>query len=353
MGGRDAAFHVGTMLVASAAAMLTPTAIPEPTRTPADDTPVGANPVAPRMIAVLAASAAPATAPSTAAMTGSTRRAATTGPRGMPLAPSTPSSRVRWATVRVVATATSTTPTSNTVTAMSTTARPISSAWPSEADCARIPSDMPNTITTRNAPVAVVMTGSTISLIRRRAASQPYERPLLSMFLPSLRSPRASAVPEQIHGSLLQQPVHRDQGTDDRHRGYEGGHHAGGLQPRDRRSDVRNHQRHSGSGAEHTDEVGNHEGDRGLDEEEVEDLVGQTDAGHDAELTLAFLDGSQEGGHRDDKPETESDRGDEPQRGAGHLAGEQCGELLLERPRSVAPDGVVDQTGAVRVGDHR
>ena len=80
---------------------------------------------------------------------------------------------MRCATVRVVATATSTTPTSSTVTAISTTARPISSAWPSEADCARIPSDMPNTITTRNAPVAVVMTGSTISLTRRRADSQP------------------------------------------------------------------------------------------------------------------------------------------------------------------------------------
>jgi hypothetical protein len=32
---------------------------------------------------------------------------------------------------------------------------------------------MPNTITTRNAPVAVVTTGSTISPIRRRAASHP------------------------------------------------------------------------------------------------------------------------------------------------------------------------------------
>ncbi|MDT5300753.1 MAG: hypothetical protein QOG79_3995, partial [Mycobacterium sp.] len=54
MGGRDAAFHVGTMLVVSAAAMLTPTAMPEPASTPDSDTPVGANPVAPRMIAVTA-----------------------------------------------------------------------------------------------------------------------------------------------------------------------------------------------------------------------------------------------------------------------------------------------------------
>jgi hypothetical protein len=37
----------------------------------------------------------------------------------------------------------------------------------------RIPSDIPNTITTRNAPVAVVIPGSTISRMRRRAASQP------------------------------------------------------------------------------------------------------------------------------------------------------------------------------------
>ena len=34
---------------------------------------------------------------------------------------------------------------------------------PSDADCARIPSDIPNTMTTRKAPVAVVTTGSTIS----------------------------------------------------------------------------------------------------------------------------------------------------------------------------------------------
>ena len=37
----------------------------------------------------------------------------------------------------------------------------------------RMPSDMPNTITTRNAPVAVVTTGNTISPMRRRAESQP------------------------------------------------------------------------------------------------------------------------------------------------------------------------------------
>ena len=91
----------------------------------------------------------------------------------MPLAPSTPSSRVRWATVRVVATATSTTPTSSTVTAISSTARLISSAWPSDAEEALIPADIPKTRTTRKAPVAVVTTGSTISRTRRRADNHP------------------------------------------------------------------------------------------------------------------------------------------------------------------------------------
>jgi hypothetical protein len=86
----------------------------------------------------------------------------------------------------VVATATSTTPTSNTVTAISTTARPISSAWPSDADCALMPLAMPNTMTTRKAPVAVVMTGNTISPMRRRADSQPYASPLLSTIYASI-----------------------------------------------------------------------------------------------------------------------------------------------------------------------
>ena len=45
MGGRDAAVQVGTMLVASAATMLTPTAIPLPTRSPLTATPVGTKPV--------------------------------------------------------------------------------------------------------------------------------------------------------------------------------------------------------------------------------------------------------------------------------------------------------------------
>ena len=89
------------------------------------------------------------------------------------MAPSTPSSRVRWAMVRVVATAASTTPTSSTVTAMSTTAWPISSAWPRPAACFLIPADIANTMTTRNAPVAIVIAGSSISLARRRDESRP------------------------------------------------------------------------------------------------------------------------------------------------------------------------------------
>ncbi len=80
---------------------------------------------------------------------------------------------MRLATVRVVATATSTTPTSSTVTAISTTAAVISPALPSAAAWALMPADIPNTMTTRNAPVAVVTAGSTISRSRRRADSQP------------------------------------------------------------------------------------------------------------------------------------------------------------------------------------
>src|ERR1700681_55106 len=103
------------MLVATAATRLTTTAIPAPNASPLSATPVGANPVAPRVIPATPANTAPRTDPISAAITGSTSRAATTGLRGTPLAPRTPSSRVRCATVRVVATATSTTPTSNTV----------------------------------------------------------------------------------------------------------------------------------------------------------------------------------------------------------------------------------------------
>ena len=141
IGGRDAAFQVGTMLVANGG---------DDADTDGDDrarapvrrstTPGGHHTrCAEHDARSSTASAAPAIAPSTAAITGSTSSAATTGLRGTPLAPSTPSSRVRCATVRVVATATSTTPTSSTVTAISTTARPISSAWPSDADWARMP----------------------------------------------------------------------------------------------------------------------------------------------------------------------------------------------------------------------
>ena len=47
MGGRDAAVQVGTMLVASAATMLTTTAMPAPRSSPPTATPVGTKPVAP------------------------------------------------------------------------------------------------------------------------------------------------------------------------------------------------------------------------------------------------------------------------------------------------------------------
>ncbi len=55
--------------------------------------------------------------------------------------------------------------------------------------------------------------------------------------------------------------------------------------------DARNHQPHSDSRGQHTHHVGRHEHDGGFHEEEIEHLVGQADAGHDAEFTAAFLHG--------------------------------------------------------------
>ena len=63
----------------------------------------------------------------------------------------------------------------------------------------------------------------------------------------------SSAVPQQRDGPLLQQSVHGNQRTDDRHRGQERGDHACGLQPCRRCRDARNHQRYSHSRAEHAD----------------------------------------------------------------------------------------------------
>ena len=124
---------------------------------------------------------------------------------------------------------------------------------------------------------------------------------------------------------------------------------ADGLEPRRWRRDPRNHQRHSGSRTEDPDQIGGDEHDRRFDEEEVQHLIGQPDAGHDAELAASLLHSGKERRHGDDESEAEPDHRDQTECRTGHLAGEQRGEILLEGQRAGAAHSVINQPAAVCV----
>ena len=229
--------------------------------------------------------------------------------RGTPLAPSTPSSRVRCATVRVVATATSTTPTNSTVTAISTTARPISSAWPSDgglrADsvghaehdhhqerAGRGGDDGQHHLAGSGvAPPATRRTDPCAASVPLMRVSRAAETGRCC----SSRCTGTSAPTIAIAG--------RNAATMPAACSHAVGVAIPGID-----------QRHSNTRAEHADEVRGEEDDRRLDEEEVQHLVGQADARHDAELAPPLLHGGEEGRHGDHESEAEADGRDEAER---------------------------------------